>query len=877
MSAFVGRHEEVGLAHAALADADGVLISGAAGIGKSLMLAAIEDHLSLSERRAVRLRTSAATAAISLWPFQHLLPQSPPSDLLDLARHVHHHLVDLSGDERITLFIDDVQHLDEPSIGMLDHLLGGGHIRLAATIRSGEPHPAALDALWSRFDVRQVALDGLPIDDCAVVVERLLGGPVSIDSIGHLTDVAQGNPLLLRELVLDAVENGALSQADVHWQLVRHEEAATQAIGDRTRLHVQRRMARLGPREQDLVTLLAVAGDVRPEILPEELTDALAHLEARRLATVRADRPGEWSARLDHPLLAEVVLRDMTGTTRREALRRLVAYTRRAALHTTGAPTRLALWAEASGERLTVEEWLRATNEAVAAFDHDAAARWAHRAITTDPASHAAHLAHGGVLRQLGRFTDAAHAYEEAERRAGTDQELATAAIEHATLVALTLGRPRDAIAALRAAEERMDGREQAWALRSEAAIFGSLLGTFDEVLFGPPRGDLDAASNSIRWQIGLNELYSRTMVGRVAAIDDLTARTIHCFPAVATQRPQELDYVLGLRGAARLVRGEAPLGIEELDRFVEERRGQGAYRGISAMILAHLQGIACDPRAVATSIDGVEQHEWIDPLGSAPIALAIASLVAGAIGDIAAADELAARGESGSEPWRSIWAGRARAQLHHLRGDDAAAREACATAARTALDTSHTTYAAVTAHDLVRYGDAPGAAALLDEAIPTTEGCEYLHLLRRHAHAVTRGDGATLRRCVDELAEQGAPWLSAACYHQLAAIAVEDGDRLAARRAVAAGDLAFDRLRPFLPSIAPTVTDPLSDREREVASLAAEGLTSGAIAERLSRSVRTVDNHLHRAYRKLDVDGRDELAVVLDATRSDSPLQPGR
>src|SRR5690606_26099793 len=152
---------------------------------------------------------------------------------------------------------------------------------------------------------------------------------------------------------------------------------------------------------------------------------------------------------------------------------------------------------------------------------------------------------------------------------------------------------------------------------------------------------DSDRASDSVRWQLGLNELYSRTMVGRVASIDDLTAQTIHFFPSVAGQRPQELDYVLGLRGAARLVRGEAPQGLDELASIVEARRNQGAYRGISAIILAHLQGIACDPRAVATSIDGVEQHEWIDPLGSAPIALAIASLVAGATGDLAAAEVL--------------------------------------------------------------------------------------------------------------------------------------------------------------------------------------------------------------------------------------------
>jgi DNA-binding CsgD family transcriptional regulator len=55
-----------------------------------------------------------------------------------------------------------------------------------------------------------------------------------------------------------------------------------------------------------------------------------------------------------------------------------------------------------------------------------------------------------------------------------------------------------------------------------------------------------------------------------------------------------------------------------------------------------------------------------------------------------------------------------------------------------------------------------------------------------------------------------------------------------------------------------------LTPRERQVAERAARGLASRAIAEELSLSVRTVDNHLRNAYAKLGVAGRDELAGVL-------------
>ena len=57
----------------------------------------------------------------------------------------------------------------------------------------------------------------------------------------------------------------------------------------------------------------------------------------------------------------------------------------------------------------------------------------------------------------------------------------------------------------------------------------------------------------------------------------------------------------------------------------------------------------------------------------------------------------------------------------------------------------------------------------------------------------------------------------------------------------------------------------PLTAREREVAGLAAAGVPSKEIAERLFLSVRTVNNHLQNAYTKLGVSSRAEVARVLE------------
>jgi DNA-binding CsgD family transcriptional regulator len=56
-----------------------------------------------------------------------------------------------------------------------------------------------------------------------------------------------------------------------------------------------------------------------------------------------------------------------------------------------------------------------------------------------------------------------------------------------------------------------------------------------------------------------------------------------------------------------------------------------------------------------------------------------------------------------------------------------------------------------------------------------------------------------------------------------------------------------------------------LTPREREVALMAAQGMSSRQIADKLGVSVRTVDNQLGRVYTKLAVTGRRNLAEVVD------------
>ena len=69
----------------------------------------------------------------------------------------------------------------------------------------------------------------------------------------------------------------------------------------------------------------------------------------------------------------------------------------------------------------------------------------------------------------------------------------------------------------------------------------------------------------------------------------------------------------------------------------------------------------------------------------------------------------------------------------------------------------------------------------------------------------------------------------------------------------------------PAEPQAEANVASPLSDAEMRVASLAAQGCTNREISGKLFITVSTVEQHLTRAYRKLNIKQRQELPTTLE------------
>ncbi len=70
---------------------------------------------------------------------------------------------------------------------------------------------------------------------------------------------------------------------------------------------------------------------------------------------------------------------------------------------------------------------------------------------------------------------------------------------------------------------------------------------------------------------------------------------------------------------------------------------------------------------------------------------------------------------------------------------------------------------------------------------------------------------------------------------------------------------------------------DPLTPQERQVARLVAEGASNREVASRLFVSVRTVESHLSRVYRKMDLRSRTELAGWISRTDLGHRSTPAR
>lgn len=214
-----GRSEELRFIEAVVGRAGegrGVVLAGSAGVGKTRMA---REALRAAGRRGATVRWAAATASARGIPqgaFDALLGRlgGDPTQLLRQASDV---LSVGTGHAGVVIGVDDAHLLDDMSALLVHRLALRPSVQMFVTIRSGEPAPDAITALWKDGPLDRLELQPLARAEMAALLEAVLEGPLDSAGIARMWDLAQGNALFLRQLVDGEREAGRLRAKDGLW------------------------------------------------------------------------------------------------------------------------------------------------------------------------------------------------------------------------------------------------------------------------------------------------------------------------------------------------------------------------------------------------------------------------------------------------------------------------------------------------------------------------------------------------------------------------------------------------------------------------------------------------------------------------------------
>ncbi|HET9517888.1 MAG TPA: AAA family ATPase, partial [Actinoplanes sp.] len=304
---FVGRTDEMNrlVAAATGRTGRGLIFSGSAGIGKSRLLRESLAGIPATDHLVHAASANIASSGLPFGGLAQVLPADPPAGLspAGLLRWAADHLHGPDRERPVVLAVDDAHLLDPPSAALVYLMVREG-ATLIGTLRSTEAVPAPIRALWTEDLVEHAELAPLSLTDSGTLLAEMLDGPVEAGSAHRLANLAAGNALLLRELVLAASGGGEITRTYGLWRWTGRLTLAP-SLADLVDL----RIGRLTPGVRDVVELVALGEPIGLDLVVR--ASAALDVEAaeeRGLILVSTDRHRR-EVRLAHPLYGEVVRR----------------------------------------------------------------------------------------------------------------------------------------------------------------------------------------------------------------------------------------------------------------------------------------------------------------------------------------------------------------------------------------------------------------------------------------------------------------------------------------------------------------------------------------------------------------------------------------
>ncbi len=861
----MGRSDEVAEVKAAISGRRGAVIIGPAGVGKTA-LATVGVEFARAQGMAVAL--VAGTEAARPYPFgafASLLHRDSdlvgPESHADQLRRYTHELLDDAGRRSLLVFVDDAHLLDDGSATLVHQLAQTGSATVLACVlasgRAGMPGVDPMMVLWKDYGAARIelgSLDDQAIEDLLVAV---LGGPVDTVSLRQLAERSLGDPLFLHELVAGALENGTLRDEGGFWRL-----RGTLRPTARLMELVTTRLGTLSEAERHALELTALGEPLAQPAL-DQLADsaAIAALEDRGL--IGSGMNGRrLQVCLAHPVYGDVVRAGINPRRERvlaqalaeaSAGRRQDDTLRLASLRLVGG----------GGSSDLLLAGARAARER---RDYALAERMARAAVDAGE---------GFEARLL--------AAEAAYRRGGHEQ----AALELTALerdAADTGERVRVALLCF--------DHEFFWRGTADVAPLHALLdGDLDPVwrdelrarclcLDGVARGPgavVDAMEHRPETGFGPRTSLHAVMgesLTRAGRLDQALAYLVPPGGATVRQGSTERsepwspfgNHALALIGLGRLGEAEELLGAAQQEVWAHPGSPESAIVAASLGALRLEQGRVQAAYLQATSAAAVfldlglpVSARWCKALSA--YALGLAGAATKASETLAALDALRLPTDMEYE----VEVLQARAWARAAGGDMGTARKNLEVAVELGKEVGDLLGATRALHGLARMGRARQVADELGALASRVDG-ELTATRLSYTLAAADKDSEALAAAATRFEDLGALMYAAEALGESAVHLRREGasrDAAAAQR-TAARLLARceGAVTPFVRAIGARAQ--LTPAELDTALQAATGSSDKQIAESMNLSVRTVENRLHRAYQKLGLSHRRELADAL-------------
>jgi DNA-binding CsgD family transcriptional regulator len=865
----VGRDKELTQLAGAVADRRGAVIMGPAGVGKTTLAL---RYLELARKQGMAVARASATRASQALPFGALaavLPPDPYGDDLgrenqtELLRRYGRAVAETAGGRPLVVFVDDAHLLDGGSATLVHQLALTGKATVLLTVQSGQTVPDPVVALWKDALADRIEVAVLPDAALEELLVTVLGGPVDTSSLRQLADHCRGNPMVLRELVIGALDSGALAADGGIWRL-RSELRLTARLVELVAL----RLGNLTDAERAVLELAAV-GEPLGQAELARLADprSVETLERKGLITSRADgrRVQAWLA---HPVIGDVV-RAGVSALRERALTRSLAEV----IETTGArrredTLRLASLRLAGGGG-SASLLQAGAIAARARHDHPLAEQLA-RAALAEGAGFGARFVAAEAAHFQGRPAQAERELAALAADAASDAERARVALLRFDNAFFLQGRVPD----LRLLDDVAGAiadpfwRDQLLDRRSFVMSFSrgprAVVETAPTSLGHPGSEPLTAAHTIL--------LYNLSRLGRIDEVTRLLSADPTSAAIPAPDQPWVVWALFSVRVTALIWAGR----LREADELLTRAQGvvidQPAAEA-SAFVAERLASLHLEQGRLTSAFRRAsESYTLFQQLGrgffaaqlpytEAAQALALAGHADRAAETLAALDALGVPAMLINQTEVL----QARAWTAAAAGDLPSARQQLEMAADLGEEIGDLIGAVSALHGLARLGHARQVSARL-AALATQVDGDLVAARAAYASALAARDSEVLGKVADDFEDLGTILYAAEASAEAAVLLRHAGET---RRAAAAEQRAARLLARCEGAATPpvrfiTARVRLTQGELDTAMQAAAGRSNKQIAAEMQLSVRTVESHLQRAYEKLGISGRHELAGAL-------------